>query len=473
MRDGQPKSFEGNQGRRIDGLLPEAHLKMKEAYIGRIERTMREGRADWGGYDKLARLANTSESEWDAADRAAQDFPGWTQEDFARLVRAVDLDPRFRELLSERNQSRKQSLDGGHEAQPESFDGRKSEQRESSSPKDYLEMKNAYVGRIERMTRDGYPDWSGYDKLVRLANTGEDGWNPEDRAKQDFPGWTQEDFARLVKAIHSDPGFQKLLKEKDSSSKRSPIFSPEDLRRERKEFTDKYDAFLQNYHDLVLDLRRARKKGRIDTDPELKAEMDVIDHERHETHLKLLDIARRLGKNADHVLVDIVRMEGDLATYGLPEFSILASEDFMPTKYWKGDRRVPVDKDSVVIVFGVAGISVDQMTDEVEFEEDAEEGPDFFIRAKRAKAFAKQMHGEYFDHSDSEYFHSRTVDVVGVEIPRSELERATKVIRDNPSKYRLGEQYYSAAEKAQIEKGQGHYDRRGSYNDDDDDDNED
>jgi hypothetical protein len=355
------------------------------------------------------------------------------------------------------------------EGQPKSLEGEKGRHLEGPLPEADLKMKEAYIGRIGRTTREGRADWGGYDKLVRLANTSESEWDAADRAAQDFPGWTQEDFARLVQAIHLDPAFQKLLNERNRPHERSPIFSPEDLRRERKELTDKYSALLQNYHDTVLDLRLARKKGRIDTDPELKAEMEAIDHERHEIHLELLDIAKRFGRNADHVLVDIVRMEGDLSTYDLPEFSILASEDFMPTKYSTGNRRVPVNQDSVVIVFGVAGISVDQMTDEVEFDEDAEQEPDFFVRAKRAKAFAKQMHGEYFDRSDSEYFHSRTVDVVGVEIPRSELERATKVIRDNPSKYRLGEQYYSAAEKTQIEKGQGHYDRRGSYNDDDDD----
>lgn len=81
---------------------PKYFQKMTDAYVGHIVKTKEEGNTDWSGYDKLVRLANTEERNWDEGDRAAIDFKGWDQKDFAKLVSMVESDPHFQEVLAER-----------------------------------------------------------------------------------------------------------------------------------------------------------------------------------------------------------------------------------------------------------------------------------------------------------------------------------------------------------------------------------
>lgn len=122
MREGQPRGFEVNQAEKSkDAPSPSDIAEMKAAYIGHIKKTTEKeytkigslkvatgqehtagGYGDWGGYNKLVRLASTSEDQWNRADRANEDFPGWKQEDFAKLVEAINQDPTFQELLEKR-----------------------------------------------------------------------------------------------------------------------------------------------------------------------------------------------------------------------------------------------------------------------------------------------------------------------------------------------------------------------------------
>lgn len=233
----------------------------------------------------------------------------------------------------------------------------------------------------------------------------------------------------------------------------------------REEAAQMYPFLLEDYHNLEAKLRRAQKRGRIATDEETKAEVDAIDRERHEKHQELLRNAEVLGMTAEDVLIDIVRARGNLEDYGLPEFSILTADDFDatsdtvkahvdPEKGGTGDifsrpygLRSGVGsllpKDEVVIVFAIVPLNegVDRST---------EQGREYEVREKKAERLAQKIKAEPFYFVDSEYFHTQSVAIAGVKIAGSDLEKVAKVIRENPQEFRVGKQFYTAEENAEI-----------------------
>lgn len=49
-------------------------------------------------------------------------------------------------------------------------------------------------------------------------------------------------------------------------------------------------------------------------------------------------------------------------------------------------------------------------------------------------------------------WHAAKVKVFGIAVPKEDLEKGASIIRDNPEKFRIGEQFYSEEEKKKIKK---------------------
>jgi hypothetical protein len=238
---------------------------------------------------------------------------------------------------------------------------------------------------------------------------------------------------------------------------------------ERKESpADEYGLLLQHYRESQEALKRLEAKRAIGEDVSRKV-VDA-DKKRHEIHLKLLKSGETLlGKDKADVLVDIIRMERTLESYGLPEFSILKAGDVIATgdehnpyyfnvdgkerapakdafEGWKrgmGESVIPDEK--FMLVFAI--VPIDHMK-----HGDPEDRPaDYDVRLGRAKALADEIGCEVFEESDSAY-HDASAKILGVMIPNADLEKAAGVIRDNPTKYRLGEEFYSEEEKTKMRK---------------------
>lgn len=244
-------------------------------------------------------------------------------------------------------------------------------------------------------------------------------------------------------------------------------------RQERK--TDAYTTLLDNYQRVANEMRKLSRRfaGNV-TDPEVDASMRVLDNERHHIHLQLLDEAKMHNQSESDVLTDILRREGSLEEYGLPEFAIMTHEDFNDGDFNVADdgrikrpkipKEVGVDavehvveddgwhdedrptKDEVLLVYSTgperfttyvdAGIAIWPR--------------DFVTRLNRARALADAIHSRMTMPRNGD-FHDASINVMGVIIKKSEIEKVASIIRNADDTYRIGEKHYSATEKKQID----------------------
>ncbi len=194
---------------------------------------------------------------------------------------------------------------------------------------------------------------------------------------------------------------------------------------------------LQEYHELFEKIRALRRSERAQFDDAMKEKILKLDRNRHEKHLELLAAGMKIGKDADAVMVDIIREQGDLSDYGLPEFAIM--------KDWESDTRLP--EDSCLLLYDVSYTR----RDDRETSHDVEASDDYEVRRARAAALAERVHGRFHDEFNSRFFHEVSTHFVGVIIPKNAVEDVAAIIRDHPDLYRIGEAHYSDEEKAAIE----------------------
>lgn len=229
-------------------------------------------------------------------------------------------------------------------------------------------------------------------------------------------------------------------------------------------FVERYSAFLRSYHRASQRIKATQRLYPIPGDPEISAELSELDKKRHETHLQLLEMGSRLGKDEGNVLVDIIRQQRTLEEYGLPEFSILKEDDIVetgddyPYYYfnvdshaslpsqgdsipWARDEGINrISKDKFMLVFAIVPIvnyGEEQLPD------------DYQVRVKRAEMLAQEVGGEIFEQRDSEH-HDGSAKILGLILPKKDLEEIAGIIRNNPEKFRLAEEFYSEQERAMI-----------------------
>ena len=246
-----------------------------------------------------------------------------------------------------------------------------------------------------------------------------------------------------------------------------------------------YREIMERYKAKVKEIRKIEKRspGGLQN-KEIASAIRLIDEERHNIHLELIDFGERLGKDKETVLIDIIRQDCTLEDFGLPEFSISTDEDIITTKDWHNPYYFNVDAkkrrpsktsstkgttadyrwdrfrqeeamnnpiikeseeaikyDEVMIVFAIVPVDNDGY--------DNKRPDDFSERQKRAQALAEAVGGKTFQAYDSAY-HEGTAEILGVTIPKEDLEKVATIIRENPNKFRIGEQYYSDSKKEEL-----------------------
>ncbi len=227
---------------------------------------------------------------------------------------------------------------------------------------------------------------------------------------------------------------------------------------ENKSLEVQYADLIGAYKVKVSDIKKIQRRvpqgvAALDTERALR----VIDEERHQTHLKLIELGQKLGKAKDDVLVDIIRKDASLESYGLPEFSILSENDIIDTGYWhnpyhfnvnpstrrpskedppdyyKEEGESVIKSDEVMFVFAIVPIE--------NYGEDELVPPDYEERSKRATALAEEVGGRVFEERDSGY-HEAYAKILGVIVPKIDLEKVATTIRDNPGSFRLKSEFY-------------------------------
>jgi len=257
---------------------------------------------------------------------------------------------------------------------------------------------------------------------------------------------------------------------------------------------NEYKDLMNVYQRLTRDIKKLERKYPPERrDEASKFEILDIDKERHQTHLQLISIAEQLGKTKDEVIIDIIRWQKSLEEFGLPEFSILNSLDIIdtgphyrgvqfnvtiyadrPTLYnerqtvldepfWE-EAEIPenkldradyfkskqfekenfkpvIDDDEVLIVFSVYTITPKEKTSRALGYLIENKPIDHEERIHRAEVLADRVGGKFFDKIQGS-FHETDARVIGVVIPKKDVEKVAEIIRNNPTQFRLGDKFY-------------------------------
>ncbi len=209
----------------------------------------------------------------------------------------------------------------------------------------------------------------------------------------------------------------------ESESFKSPQESALNIRELKRRYAwELLPAYIEKFNELKK-IRRKNPGGL--TDPEIKAQMNFIDQERHQIHLQLIELGAKLGKNKTDVLMDIIKEECSLEEFGLPEFSIKTEENEIN---WDTNA---LKQGEILLIFDITNCDEGGAP---MYEEDHEE------RKKRAEALIKEMGGRLIEETEGAYH--ETVYYLGITLPKENLEKVAAIIRDNPKKFRLGKEFY-------------------------------
>ena len=252
---------------------------------------------------------------------------------------------------------------------------------------------------------------------------------------------------------------------------------------------EEYDNLLREHDALLRKLRRLHRSVKaMAKDSEMMEKILEVDLKTNEAHVKLRSVARELGMTESDTLADILRLQNSLEGYGLPEFSILNSDDIVVGSVFKEERCAEyniddftgkpreiiskknaletklglkkymgwigfsggypsaIDEDEVLIIFSVS-TKIIEGYDVI----GADDPIDMDVRVRRARALAKEVGGRFFEGEDFGY-HSGPASITGVVIKKSNLVRVASIIRSEPGKYRLGEEFYSNDEAELVKK---------------------
>jgi len=190
----------------------------------------------------------------------------------------------------------------------------------------------------------------------------------------------------------------------------------------------------------------------------------AVDNERHQIHLKLIELGKRVGKDENDILVDILRKDKTLEAYGLPEFSVLKEGDIIKASEWdysdynfniepglnlpsfelprnmeEGEESI-IGRKEIMIVFAVVPVNQYEDLDPEDYKE----------RVERATALAEETGGRFFEEVDAGN-HTAFAKILGVIISSKNLDKVAAIIRNNPEKYRLGRNFYSGEIKKTME----------------------
>lgn len=258
-------------------------------------------------------------------------------------------------------------------------------------------------------------------------------------------------------------------KEYDDRSTDKEDKEKEPIKKDRESVRERYSDLLRDYNAEFEELKKLQRRFKVETDPELLSSKRVIDKERDRIHKELILLGKKIDKSEYDVLVDIIRQRKTLEEYGLPEFMIMKSSDFMMDRLGVKDREhnfninfntfepgLPKTEDdfegdffdgkSVAIVYSITPVMSWGATGYIRVHQ-----KDDALCWKRAHDLAEEVGGEVLNLSSSEY-HDTGVDILTVIIPKERLERVISIIRNNAMKFRIGGQFYTKEEKEKAER---------------------
>ncbi len=239
---------------------------------------------------------------------------------------------------------------------------------------------------------------------------------------------------------------------------------------------NEYKNLMGDYQRLYREIIKLERKHPLERrDEAVQWEILEIDKERNQIHQKLNRIAEQVGRTKEDVIVDMVRWQKSLKEFGLPEFSVLDSGDMIESfgstyfnialqldrpqfhekretvlgePFLKGSEdeekhsKPVIADDELLIVFSINTIlpkfgyprGYGMLEEKKPF--------DYDERIARAKNLAKKTNGKFFINTQGSH-HESDANVMGVVIPKKNLEKVAGVIRNDPEKFRLGEQFYT------------------------------
>ena len=185
-----------------------------------------------------------------------------------------------------------------------------------------------------------------------------------------------------------------------------------------------YRGLINDYTKVFNEIKKLeRKSGKALPDPDARDLTLFLEKERHQIHLRLIELGSKLDKNKADVLIDLLSKEGGLEEYGLREFAVKNPE-------YLEDRK-QLNNDEVLLIFDYT------MADDgggLMYSEDHNQ------RMMRAELLAKEIGGRFV--SIDEGAHHESTETIGVAFPKEDLEKVAAIIRNNPKKFRLGEEFY-------------------------------
>src|SRR3989344_7997494 len=229
---------------------------------------------------------------------------------------------------------------------------------------------------------------------------------------------------------------------------------------ERKELQNKYAKLVKKYQQKFKEIKQLEHKHRaVLTDPDVQNEIQLVDAERHDIHLELSEVGERLGKNMTDVMVDLIRQQGNLEEFGLPEFAILTEDEVewlqngatslaivrgnaefenTPELFPRRESGILGGPQNILLVYDVC---THQFGDGYSHRSQLL-NPDSEIRADRMMQLAEATSAEPYHFFDG-FSHGVNTSVSGLIIPKDQLEIIASLIRVHPERYRLQSEFYT------------------------------
>lgn len=194
---------------------------------------------------------------------------------------------------------------------------------------------------------------------------------------------------------------------------------------------DKYQTLLVKYKGVWNKIKQLEKKHRNNlTDPEISSSLRILEEERHGVHLEALEIATKLGKNKNEVTADILNREGNLEEFGLPEFTLCPANREFPESGVDYSLLIFNIDDSEVLVHPLY----------------------YSTHNERMQELAKELNLPIEEHSFNLYHNDYLPVSHCIKVSDDQLEKVASIIRNNPNRFRLKEEYFSESEKAEAGK---------------------
>ncbi|HSX41833.1 MAG TPA: hypothetical protein VLE93_00610 [Candidatus Saccharimonadales bacterium] len=223
-----------------------------------------------------------------------------------------------------------------------------------------------------------------------------------------------------------------------------------------------YSKLLESYRVSYQKIKNFRRLHVDPTDLEAQQQLVELEGDRHQIHLSLTEVGAKINRTGNDILVDIIRTDRTLEELGLPEFSILTSEDLsggnwnvdaenlLPGETYKPrvqgyrfDSEEQVKEGEICLVYDIAPMEGDYWEPKPAFPADYQQ------KLGRAQALCQSFGGRLFEDQDGYHHDDTSVFITGVILPKESLAKTAAFIREHPQELRLGEEFYAPHQESE------------------------